>query len=305
MSSLVDDVAIVRRFNRLYTRQIGLLEEHFLRSPFSLAEARVLYELANAKQPSAKGIAERLALDPGYLSRILQRFSRLGLISRKTSPDDRRQSVIALTRKGRDAFAPLDRRSREEVMAMLEGLGSGKRRALAAMRALAALLGMENSSPSVTLRTHKPGDLGWIVSRHGALYAEEYGWRERFEGLVAEIVAEFARNFDSGRERCWIAELNGEPVGSVALVRGRGSVAKLRLLLVEPDARGLGVGKMLVDECVRFARSAGYETITLWTQSILLAARAIYECAGFRKVREEPHADFGKRLVGEYWELSL
>jgi DNA-binding MarR family transcriptional regulator/GNAT superfamily N-acetyltransferase len=304
---LTDDIATVRRFNRLYTRQIGLLEERFLRSPFSLAEARVLYEIANTERPSAKKIGETLALDPGYLSRILQRFSRGGLISRKVSAEDRRQSFIALTSKGRKTFAPLDRGSREGVGAMLKLLSARDRaRVAAAMTTLTALVGKEKPAvPKVVLRPHRPGDLGWIVSRHGALYAEEYGWDGQFEGMVAEIAAGFVKAYDPDFERCWIAEVDGERAGSVALVRGEGSAAKLRLLLVEPKARGFGIGKRLVEEAIRFARASGYKKITLWTQSMLVAARAIYERAGFRKVREEPHRSFGKKLVGEYWELKL
>lgn len=302
MPSLAQDVAAVRRFNRLYTRQLGLLEERFLHSPFSLTEARVLYELAHRKRASAKEIGEALSLDPGYLSRILRRFAREKLIVRETSRADRRMSFIVLTKKGGAAFAPLDRASRKEAAAMLKSFGGGG--AADAMRALTTLMETEKAAPAVTIRAHRPGDLGWIVSRHGALYAQEYGWGEKFEGLVAEIVGEFARSEDK-HKRCWIAELNGEPVGSVALVRAKDGAAKLRLLLVEPEARGLGLGRQLVNECILFARAAGYEKITLWTQSVLAAARAIYERAGFHKLREDPHADFGKKLVGEVWELKL
>jgi DNA-binding MarR family transcriptional regulator/GNAT superfamily N-acetyltransferase len=306
VSDLARDVAAMRRFNRLYTRRIGLLEEHFLHSPFSLTEARVLYEIAHGQRPSAKEIGKTLKLDAGYLSRILRRFARDGLIRRETSPDDARLAFITLTKKGARAFAPIDSNSQAEAAAVLKSLGKGGRsRAASAMRTLTALLDRENSSPSVNLRKHRPGDLGWIVSRHGALYAQEYGWNEKFEGLVAEIVAEFVRGHDEKRARCWIAELNGEPVGSVAVVGADRETAKLRLLLVEPEARGFGLGKKLVDECIRFARAAGYRKITLWAQSILVAARGIYERAGFRKVREEPHALFGTKLMGETWDLEL
>jgi DNA-binding MarR family transcriptional regulator/GNAT superfamily N-acetyltransferase len=300
-------IAALRRFNRFYTRKLGVLEEHFLQSPFSLAEARVLYELAHGDRTTAKAIGHSLGLDAGYLSRILDRLSRSRLISRAASPADGRQSLLALTQKGKAAFAPLDGRSRDEIGVMLRALPErDQRRLVQATGTIEALLaGRRKSAPKVSLRQAEVGDFGWIVSRHGALYAEEYGWNESFEALVAEILAAFIKEHDPKRERCWIAELDGERAGSVALVRGNDKAAKLRLLFVEPDARGFGVGGRLVGECVRFARAAGYRKITLWTQSILVAARAIYLRAGFKKVRQEPHASFGKKLVGEYWELKL
>jgi DNA-binding MarR family transcriptional regulator len=303
---LPERIAALRRFNRFYTRKLGVLEEHFLRSPFSLTEARVLYELAHGERTTAKEIGHSLGLDAGYLSRMLDRFSRARLISRETSSADGRQSFLALTQKGKAAFAPLDRRSREEVGVMLRTLPEhDQRRLVQAADTIEALLaGKREKRPAISLREAKAGDFGWIVSRHGALYAEEYGWNESFEALVAEILAAFIKERDAKRERCWIAEADGERVGSVTLVRETDKVAKLRLLFVEPEARGFGVGRRLVEECVRFARSAGYRKISLWTQSILVAARAIYVRAGFHKVRAEPHQSFGKKLVGEYWELK-
>jgi DNA-binding MarR family transcriptional regulator/N-acetylglutamate synthase-like GNAT family acetyltransferase len=300
-------IAALRRFNRFYTRKLGVLEEHFLRSPFSLAEARVLYELAQGGRTTAKAIAHSLGLDAGYLSRIIERFSRARLISRATSSADGRQSFVALTAKGKAAFAPLDRQSREEIGVMLRALPErDQHRLVRAAGAIEALLAeRREDKPEISLRQAKAGDFGWIVSRHGALYAEEYGWDESFEAFAAEIVAAFIKKHDPKRERCWIAELDGERAGAAALVRENDRTAKLRLLIVEPDARGFGVGRRLVEECVRFARASGYRKITLWTQSILAAARAIYLRAGFQKKREEPHASFGKKLVGEYWELKL
>ena len=304
---LQERIAALRRFNRFYTRKLGVLEEHFLRSPFSLAEARVLYELAHCERATAKAIGQSLSLDAGYLSRILERFSRARLISRAVSPADGRQSFIALSQKGKAAFAPLDRRSREEVGMMLRALPQrDQRRLVQAAGTIESLLaGKHERRPVVSLRQAKAGDFGWIVSRHGALYAEEYGWDETIEAMGAEIVAAFIKERDAKRERCWIAELDGARAGSVTLMRETDKVGKLRLLFVEPEARGLGVGKRLVEECVRFARAAGYRKITLWTQSILVAARAIYVHAGFKKMRTEPHTSFGKRLIGEHWELKL
>jgi DNA-binding MarR family transcriptional regulator/GNAT superfamily N-acetyltransferase len=304
---LPERIAALRRFNRFYTRKLGVLEEHFLQTPFSLAEARVLYELAHSGRSTAKAIGHSLGLDAGYLSRILERFSRARLISRAVSPADGRQSFIALTQKGRAAFAPLDRRSREEVGVMLRALPErDQRRLVQAAGTIEALLaGKRENKPSVSLRGAKAGDFGWIVSQHGALYGEEYGWDETIEAMGAEIVAAFIKEHDAKRERCWIAELDGARAGSVTLMRETDETAKLRLLFVESDARGCGVGKRLVEECVRFARAAGYRKITLWTQSILAAARAIYLRAGFKKVRTEPHTSFGKRLIGEYWELKF
>jgi len=300
-------VAAVRRFNRFYTRQIGVLEEGLAQSPFSLAEARVMYELAQRERPTAAELGRDLGLDAGYLSRILRGFEDKGLIARRPSDTDGRQSLVALTAAGRAAFDRLEQATRAQIAAMLQPLSArAQGRLLQAMATIEALLG-GGGEPRVpyVLRTHQPGDLGWIVQRHGALYAEEYGFDETFEGLVAEIVAQFARGHDPARERCWIAERDGVAVGSVMLVRASDDVAKLRLLLVEPEARGLGIGARLVEECTRFARRAGYRTITLWTNSVLHAARRIYQNAGYRLVRAEPHHSFGHDLIGETWELTL
>jgi len=301
-------VEAVRSFNRFYTRHVGALARGYLDSPFSLTEARVLYELAHREQPTASEIARELGLDAGYLSRILRDFKRRGLIDRKRSPGDGRRSLLSLTPKGRSAFAPLDARAREQVGAILNTLSeTDQTRLVEAMRTVAALLGGAPAEPRTPyiLRPHGPGDMGWVVHRHGVLYAQEYGWDERFEALVAEIVAKFIQNFDPKRERCWIAERNGEVVGSVFLVRHSDTVGQLRLLLVEPRARGLGIGSRLVSECVRFAGQVGYRKIVLWTNSVLHAARHIYEKAGFRLVHQEPHHSFGHDLVGETWELAL
>jgi DNA-binding MarR family transcriptional regulator/GNAT superfamily N-acetyltransferase len=305
--SLDERVSAVRRFNRAYTRRIGVLREDFLKSPYSLAEARVLYELAQREKPTAGGIAAELGLDHGYLSRILRGFNERGLIIKTPSPHDRRQSLLSLTVKGRMAFAPLDQRSQDDVAAMIGKLSvADQDRLVAAMGTIERVLGEAPSPPApYILRPPRPGDMGWIVSRHGALYGEEYGWDERLEALTAEIVAAFVRNQDHKRERCWIAERDGGNVGSVLLVRDTDEVARLRLLLVEPNARGLGIGARLVEEAVRFAREARYRTITLWTHSVLTAARYIYERAGFSLIESNEHTEFGNTLVGETWELAL
>jgi DNA-binding MarR family transcriptional regulator/GNAT superfamily N-acetyltransferase len=305
--SLDQRVGAVRRFNRAYTRRIGVLRDDFLKSSYSLAEARVLYELAHRQKPTAGEIAAELGLDHGYLSRILRGFNERGLIIKTPSPDDRRQSLLSLTVKGRMAFAPLDQRSQDDVAAMIGKLSAADQdRLVAAMGTIEHVLG-ETPSPPVPyiLRPPRPGDMGWIVSRHGALYGAEYGWDERLEALTAEIVAAFVRNQDHRRERCWIAERDGENVGSVLLVRETDEVARLRLLLVEPNARGLGIGARLVEEALRFAREARYRTITLWTHSVLTAARHVYERAGFRLIETNEHNEFGTTLVGEIWELEL
>jgi len=308
MSSALDRrIAAVRRFNRFYTQKIGVLQEALLRSPFSLAEARVLYELAHRDGATATWLADALELDPGYLSRILAGFQRRHLIERNPSPQDGRQNLISLTPAGRDAFAPLDAGSHAEIGAMLRPLPEPEQnRLVAAMRTVATLLGDEPQSRApYLLRPHRPGDMGWVTWRHGMLYAEEYGFDERFEALVAGVTAKFIDDFDPARERCWIAEQDGENVGSVFLVGKSAETAVLRLFLVEPKARGLGIGRRLVEECVRFARQCGYREITLWTQSILVAARRIYDAAGFRLVATEEHESFGRELVGETWVLTL
>jgi DNA-binding MarR family transcriptional regulator/GNAT superfamily N-acetyltransferase len=300
-------IAAVRRFTRFYTQRIGVLQEGLLQSPFSLAQGRVLYELANRAQPTASELAKDLGLDTGYLSRILRGFERQGLLRRTASKSDGRQNLLAITEKGRKAFAPLNARSREEIGAMLRPLAAGEQESLvAAMGEVERLLGAprETRAPYV-LRPPAPGDMGWVASRHGALYAQEYGFDQEFEALVAEIVAKFVQTFDGKRERCWIAERDGDNVGSVFVVRRSATVAQLRLLLVEPKARGLGIGARLVEEVLRFARQAGYRKMTLWTQRNLTAARAIYQKAGFHLAKTEPHHSFGHDLVGEYWERKL
>jgi DNA-binding MarR family transcriptional regulator/GNAT superfamily N-acetyltransferase len=267
----------------------------------------VLYELAQRDGLAASDLAAELALDTGYLSRILQRFARRGLVARTRSADDARVHPLTLTTKGRAAFAPLDRRSHDQVSALLGTLADvEQRRLVGAMRAIESLLAESPAHPApCVLRPHRPGDMGWVVERHGALYAQEYGWDERFEALVAQIVAQFVRDFDPNGERCWIAEREGERVGSVFLVRKSATVAKLRLLIVDPSARGIGLGRELVDTCVQFARASGYRRLTLWTQANLVAARHIYQAAGFACVHSEKHTSFGHALLGETWELDL
>ncbi len=285
-SDMSQRVEAIRRFNRFYTRQIGVLTEGLLNSMFSLTEARVIYELAHQEQTTASALGDELGLDAGYLSRMLQSFKKHGLIDTQPSEADRRQRVLRLTPAGQEAFAMLNARSYRQIEAMLNQISlDDQQRLVAAMRG--------------------PGDIGWVVYRHGVLYAEEYGWDEHFEALVASVVAQFIQNYDPKRERCWIAEMNGEIAGSVFLVKQSDTVAKLRLLLVEPKARGLGIGTRLVGECIRLARQLGYTTLTLWTNSVLLAARHIYVQAGFQLVSQEQHHSFGHDLVGETWELLL
>jgi DNA-binding MarR family transcriptional regulator/GNAT superfamily N-acetyltransferase len=307
MDELAVRVDAVRAFNRFYTRLIGLLRQGYLGSAFSLSEVRVLYELAHRDQTTAGELARELDLDPGYLSRVLRRFDRSGLIERARSRSDRRQTLLRLSERGRAAFSPLDQAARDQIGALLARLpGPEQARVVAARATVEDLLG-ERAEPRVPylLRPHRAGDMGWVVMRHGALYAQEYGYDMQFEALVAEIVARFVQHFDPAREACWIAERAGENVGSVFLVSDGDEVAKLRLFLVEPSARGLGIGSRLVEECLRFARSAGYRAVRLWTQSELLAARRIYARAGFTCVAEEPHHSFGHDLVAETWELGL
>ncbi|MBI3491979.1 MAG: bifunctional helix-turn-helix transcriptional regulator/GNAT family N-acetyltransferase [Acidobacteria bacterium] len=300
----------VRAFNRFYTRQIGVLDEHLLDSPFSLTEMRVLYELAHRKAPTATQLGRDLGLDAGYLSRILRRFDAQRLLRRITSPDDGRQSRLELTPRGRKAFRPLETRTRAQVGAMLDRVPAAHRgQVVGAMDTIQRLLGTPAATRATAepymLRTHRPGDMGWVVHRHGALYWQEWGYNQEFEALVARIVADFLDHFDAKRERCWIAEHDGAIVGSVFLVKKSATVAKLRLLLVEPSARGLGLGRRLVDECIRFAREAGYRKITLWTQSELSAARRTYQRAGFRRTSRKRHHSFGKNLIAEVWDLKL
>jgi len=307
VSDLDQRIETVRRFNRFYTKQIGVLQEGLLKSPFPLTEARVLYELAHHEQTTATELGNELGLDAGYLSRIVSSFEKNGLLEKHPSPSDGRQNLLRLTEAGQTEFAKINVRSRHEIGNMLGELAeTEQKRLVEAMQTVEAILGAqpERRAPYL-LRPHQPGDMGWVVHRHGVLYAEEYGWDETFEALVAEIVAKFIQHFDSKSERCWMAEANGAVVGSVFLVKQSAEVAKLRLLLVEPSARGLGIGARLVDECIRFARRTGYQKITLWTNSILTAARNIYVKAGYQLVHTEPHHSFGHDLVGETWELDL
>jgi DNA-binding MarR family transcriptional regulator/N-acetylglutamate synthase-like GNAT family acetyltransferase len=304
---LPERIEAIRRFNRFYTKQVGALQEGLLKSPFSLTEARVIYELAQHEEVTARDLSAELGLDPGYLSRILRGFQEKRIVERRPSENDGRRNMLRLTDRGSEVFAKLNGDSRNEVEAMLSKLSEAEQlRLVEAMRGIEEILGA-SPEPRVPyiLRPHQPGDMGWVVHRHGVLYSQEYGWDERFEALVAEIVAKFIQEFDPSRERCWIAEKDGENVGSVFLVKKSDAVAKLRLLLVEPRARGLGIGKRLVDECLRFAKRVGYRTVTLWTNDVLHAARHIYEQTGFHLVERKPHDMFGQGLVGETWEKEL
>ena len=306
---LLREIEAARRFNRFYTQRIGVLEEGLLDSPFSLTEVRVMYELAHAHHRGigAVHLSRRLGLDKSYLSRILKRFRAKNWLARSVDGEDGRRHVLSLTAAGRRAFVPLERRAQRQMRAMLAPLPDTRRqRVLAAMHAIEQDLGAETEqAPPVTLRRHRPGDIGWVVQRHGELYAREYGWNEEFEALVADIAAKFVRDLDPTRERCWIAERDGARIGCVFLVAKDRTTAKLRLLLVEPAARGAGLGKRLIDECIAFARDAGYRRIVLWTQDNLDAARHLYTRAGFRKTAEEAHRSFGKDLVAETWALKL
>ena len=302
-----DRVRAVRGFNRFYTNRLGLLQEGLVGSAFSLAESRVLYELANRDQPTASDLGKALNLDAGYLSRLLRGFGRRGLVTSRPSQTDGRQRHLHLTARGRRESVRLDAGSQTTVGTLLQRLPVGdQRRLVGAVRTIESLLGdADPRREPYILRPPEAGDMGWVVQRHGALYTEEYGYDRHFEGLVASIVGAFVEHFDPERERCWIAERNGENVGSVFLVRKSAQVAKLRMLIVDPAARGLGIGTRLVAECVRFARQAGYRTITLWTHSQLLAARHLYRQAQFRLVRKQPVHSFGHDLVDETWELDL
>ncbi len=296
----------IRAFNRFYTRHIGLLGKAYLESSFSLTEVRVLYELGHCDAISAAELARLLDVDPGYLSRILGGFRKRGLIARRAARDDGRESRISLTAKGRKAVASLEQRARRQIARMTAHFSAPDRQAMsAAMRTIERLLGPKDENAPYILREHRSGDMGFITHRHGVLYFEEYGYDQTFEALVAEIAAKFIQNFDPARERCWIAERDGAIVGCVFVVKYTEDTAKLRLLLVEPSARGLGLGSRLVEECLRFAAAKHYRKIVLWTQSELLAARAIYKKAGFRCIAEEPHHSFGKDLVAETWERDL
>lgn len=307
IATLEDRIAAVRHFDRFFTRQIGVLREGLLHSPYTLTEARIIYELAQHDNLTASDLGHELGLDAGYLSRILARLEQQGLLEKVRPESDGRQRLLLLTPAGREAFALLDRRSRDEVGEMLADLTEeDQQQLLKAMQTIERVLtkGFKYAEPFV-LRPHEPGDMGWVTYRHGVLYAQEYGWNEEFEALVAQIVSDFIKNYKPERERCWIAEMKGEIVGSVFVVQASETVAKLRLLLVEPKARGMGLGARLVDECIRFARRRGYKKMMLWTNSVLVAARHIYEKAGFTLVAEETHHSFGHDLVGETWELTL
>jgi DNA-binding MarR family transcriptional regulator/GNAT superfamily N-acetyltransferase len=322
-----EQIARVRAFNRDYTRRIGVLSEGLLDSPYSLTEVRVMYEIAHRSGVTAAELADELDLDRGYLSRLLKGFESKRLLAKSASPDDGRRQHLRLTPAGLRVFEPLERRSQEQVKGMLAALDEERRGALlkgmeviqsalggstVAQRAGAKAPASSATRParreqhaSVTLRPHRVGDMGWVVQRHGELYAREYGWNEEFEALVAEITVEFVRKLDATRERCWIAERDGKRVGCIFLVAKDATTAKLRLLLVEPEARGLGVGRTLVTECVKYAREAGYGKIVLWTQENLTAARRLYGQAGFQRIAREPHHSFGHGLVAETWELEL
>ncbi|WP_407166452.1 GNAT family N-acetyltransferase [Bradyrhizobium sp. ORS 111] len=305
--TLEGQVAAVRGFSRFYTRKLGIIEPKLLHSPFTLQEARIIYELAHREDCTATDLVRELDLDAGFVSRTLQALQRRQIVTRKPSKADKRVNEVTLTAKGRAAASDLDSRSRSEVAALLKQM-DGSRRA-AVVRAMSTIeQSMEPAAPKPAgflLRSHRVGDMGWVISRQGRAYAEEYGWDISYEALVAEICAQFLRSFDPTCEHCWIAEVDGEPVGSIFLVNGGDGIAKLRLLLVEEKARGLGVGRALVEQCIRAARERGYKKMTLWTQSILVAARSIYARAGFQRVKEEKHHSFGVDLVGETWELEL
>jgi DNA-binding MarR family transcriptional regulator/N-acetylglutamate synthase-like GNAT family acetyltransferase len=305
-----DRIQEVRRFNRFITRQIGVLHEGLLESPYTLTEARIIFELAQQRgNLTATDLSQELGLDTGYLSRILARLEQQGLLERVRSTIDSRQRLLHLTAEGEKAFQLLNNRSRDEVASMLGKLSEKEQsRLLQAMKGIEEIWGGEKSSlptKPYVLRTHEPGDMGWVTYRHGALYFQEYGWDEHFEALVAQITADFVNHFNPSRERCWIAEMDGEIIGSIFLVQASETAAKLRLLLVEPKARGLGLGSHLVEECIRFAKRRGYQKIVLWTNSVLTAARHIYQKAGFELVDQEEHHSFGHDLVGETWELNL
>jgi DNA-binding MarR family transcriptional regulator/GNAT superfamily N-acetyltransferase len=305
LTKATNPVDAVRRFNRFYTGRIGILPEDYLGSSHSLAEARVIFELGARKSATATELGREMDVDLGYLSRLVQGLKRRGLLSGRRSPEDARRTVLALTPKGQKTFQALDARSRKEIGEILGGLSAGDRGTLVgAMGTVERLLGGARKG-ELTLRPHRPGDMGYVVEAHGRLYSEEYGWDERFEALVAGIVSEYVAKFDPARERCWIAELDGERIGSVFLKKVTKTKAKLRLLIVDPRARGLGVGRRLVKECIAFARAKGYREMVLWTQSNLAAARHIYREEGFRLLKSYRHREFGYDLTGEYWTLKL
>lgn len=302
-----DRIGTIRHFNRFFTRKIGVLREGLLHSPYPLTEARILFELAHREHVTASDLCRELGLDAGYLSRILARLEQQGLIEKVRSDSDGRQRLLRLTSEGKAAANLLDQRSRDEVSEMLNDLSEeDQQHLLKAMQTIESVFtkGLKFSEPFF-LRQHEPGDMGWVTHRHGILYAQQYGWDQHFEALVAQIVSDFINNYNLARERCWIAEMDGEIVGSVFVVQSSESAAKLRLLLVEPKARGLGLGTRLVEECIRFARRSGYQKLMLWTNSVLVEARHIYQKTGFTLVDQEPHHSFGHDLIGETWELNL
>lgn len=302
-------VEALRAFNRFYTRKIGVLEKGLLSSPFSLTQARVLFELAQRGQASANEIGDHLGLDAGYLSRIVRGFASDGLITRKPSPHDRRRTMLSLTATGRRAFADLDRRSQTQAATMLDELPPADReRLLGNMLAVRGMLETPSERGGrLAIRTHRPGDIGWAIERHGKLYADEYRWNQEFEALVATLFADFATRHDPARERMWIAELDGTRVGCVFVVQNADDpgIAQLRCLLVDPAGRGHGIGRRLVERCIAFARDAGYRGMTLWTNDVLVAARHIYEAAGFTLAKEYRHHSFGHELVGQIWSRDL
>lgn len=299
-------VIAMRRFNRDYTRTIGLLDETLTGSGFTLAEARVLFELGAAGGGIARDIARDLRLDAAYLARILQRLSRDGLVSARPNGLDRRQRDLELTAEGLRALAGLQGAADDQIGRVLAHLDPAARKRLAGLLgAVTSLLDPAAALSPPVLRPHRPGDIGWVVSRQAKLYAEEYGWDITYEALAAEICAAFIRDFREGREYCWIAELDGEPVGAVFLVYQSDEIGKLRLLHVEPSARGRGIGSQLVKACIEKAREFGYAKLVLWTNDVLASARKIYQAEGFTLVEEEKHHSFGKDLVGQNWELEL
>jgi len=305
-TDLESRIAVVRQFNRFYTKQIGVLQEGLLRSSLSLAQVRVLFELAIRGETTASELGQALGLDGGYLSRMLRDFEALEVVTRRPSTADGRQNLIALTATGRVLFAELDERSNVEIAQMLHGMpAQSQQHLVSAMQRIQRTLDHPDERAPIVLRSHEPGDMGWVVARHGVIYAREYGWDQRFEALVAQIVAAFILELDPARERCWIAERDGERLGCIFLVRESDEVAKLRLFLVEPSARGMGVGRQLLSECVAWAREKGYSRMTLWTNDVLLAARHLYEEAGFVLVSSESHESWGHKLVGQNWELGL
>jgi DNA-binding MarR family transcriptional regulator/GNAT superfamily N-acetyltransferase len=300
------EIADVRRFNRFYTRTAGFLNETLTQSPFTLVEARILFERAHGPSPFATDIGRELGLDPAYLARILKRFTASGLLLARPDEGDRRRRHLSLTAKGRDVMADLWAKADADIGRMLSPLGRADRRRLtAAMAGIERMLGPKGQGSGIAIRPHRVGDMGWIVHRQATLYAEEYGWDIGYEGLIAGICSDFVLNFKPGKEYCWVAERDGAIVGSVFLVRKDDETAKLRLLYVEPSVRGLGIGRRLVDECIATARASGYRKLVLWTNDVLTAARKIYQKAGFMLVEEERHHSFGKDLIGQNWELEL